>query len=173
MVGREVEAAAALGEIGPVPVGLLLPCLRSRNNLVRDSAIRALTRTGEPAVGPLIGVLDSVSYLERSGAALSLGYIGAKEAVEPLIKALRDPNVTMRISVSKALGSLGDTRAVEPLIEALKRSDVESRTAAAAALGEIGDARALGPLKEYVEKEEDEKSRAVGERVIKRLSSFS
>jgi len=128
--------------------GLVRVLKQTRNVEVRNAAEEALLKIGEPAVEPLIRVLEHERWGVRRAAAYVLGYIGDGRAVEPLIKALKDEDEDVRYSAACALGEIGDRRAVEPLIEALSDEDEYEhvRMAAAEALALIGDRRAVEPM---------------------------
>jgi len=122
--------------------------LKSLDNIeYRSDAKDALIRVGEPAVEPLIGMLNDDERDLRILAIESLGEIGDERAVEPLIEALNDEEWQMRKLIAQALGDLGDKKAVEPLIDVLLNDYYEGvRVAAAESLGEIGDERAIDSL---------------------------
>ena len=76
---------------------------------------------GEPALGPLVSALASLSKGE--GAAQALGRIGDPRAVAPLIAVLESETTAwrdVRAEAARALGQIGDVRAVMPLIVPLR-----------------------------------------------------
>jgi HEAT repeat protein len=114
--------------------------------------VGALVNIGEPAVEPLIELLNHKDRWARTGAAIALGKIGDKRAVEPLINVLQDSERNVRWYAAESLGMIGDKRAVLPLIKALSDSDVTVSKHAAEALGNLGDSRAVEPLINVFEK---------------------
>jgi HEAT repeat protein len=138
------SAVEALAKIGEPAVGPLIEAMEDW--VVRKYAAIALVKIGEPAVETLIQALKDEDRYVRRHAAIALENVGDKRAVEPLIQALRDEDEGVRGNAASALEEIGDTRAVKPLIKALKDRDTNVRALAARALGKIGDARAVEPL---------------------------
>ena len=120
----------------------------------RSAAEEALVKIGEPAIQPLILILedddyrlsdaaralnDSVSFIRRS-AVRALGRINGAQVIGPLIQALRDNDSGVQSEAEDQLrknifdkgldSSLGDS-----LIQALKNSDSEVRMRAEEFLG--------------------------------------
>ncbi|MDO9043803.1 MAG: HEAT repeat domain-containing protein [Methanobacteriaceae archaeon] len=123
----------------------LIESLQEDDEHVRVQVIELLEEIGNPAVDPLIDVLDSPNKYVRMGAAKALGVIGDSKAIEPLIKTLKDDNKWVRRDASGALAQMG-TDAVEPLINILSDDDWKVRGAATWALGNIKDPRAVEHL---------------------------
>ncbi|MBI1928945.1 HEAT repeat domain-containing protein [Candidatus Poribacteria bacterium] len=103
----------------------LIAALGGKSKSVRRAAIKALAKTGEPAV--------------RCMAIQALGAIGDPAAVPELIAALKDKNRSVRYMAIRALGAIGDPAAVLELIAALKDKNKWVHRAAIQALGAIGD----------------------------------
>ncbi|TNF54608.1 HEAT repeat domain-containing protein [bacterium] len=97
----------------------------------------ALGNIGEPAVEPLIEVLNSWNHLVRRNAIFALGKIKDHRAVEPLLEALQDVHNTVRIEAINALGEIRDYRAVEPIIGVIESGDKDLREAAKLSLRKI------------------------------------
>ncbi len=97
----------------------------------------ALVEIGEPAVNPLIEVLNSKNPSIRTMATSILGRIKNARATEHLITMLKDENWGVRVAAVGALGKAGDHAAIEPLINAIKDSNIEVRTGAIVSLGHI------------------------------------
>jgi len=133
------EAADALGKIGdPRAVEPLVKSLRDRYIIYSDSGVRrtvalALGKLGEPAIEPLVSILNDKSILDfdRRNAVEALGVIGDPRVIEPLIRALADRNFVE--SAAWALEHIGEP-AVGPLIEAAK----EKRPGARVVLKRMG-----------------------------------
>jgi len=134
----------------------------------------ALARMGDPAIEPLIDLLNDTGqkvysggnkpvystkyyyYGPRVAAARALAWIemgktGNKKCLVPLLNVLKQPGKNfkfrgMRIEAAKALGWLSDPKAVDPLINALKDDGPMVRASSAWALGKLGDERAIDPL---------------------------
>jgi HEAT repeat protein len=150
-----LNAAAALGKIGDKrAVEPLIGCLSDERtdgdyNHVRNEAVGALVKIGQPAVEPLIAYLKCDAGRASHEADRALVAIGTP-SVEPLIVCLRESDATLRSRAAEALGNIGnhtgDKRAVEPLIACLNDRELTVRHRAAVALGAIGDKRAVEPL---------------------------
>lgn len=154
----------------------LIAALKSKNSMVRNTAIRGLIRKpgairplvkllkkdgdldvlhgaedalegiGSPAVGTLLGTLRDNDFASRQRAAEILGRIKDQRAVRSLIKAMRDKVKDVRQSAANALGEIGGISAVRGLINALRNGDADLRKIAAEALGKIKDPSAVQPL---------------------------
>jgi HEAT repeat protein len=140
--GLEVGVAGeALGRIGgPVAAEALLTALADPQPTARwHVAMAALERMGEPAVEPLVAMLDSQDALIRRNAAQALGWIGSSSATEALVHALKnDHDTTVRGQAAWALGEIGDPAARRTLERAqLRDSAVEVQTAAGRALSRV------------------------------------
>ena len=143
------RASEALGEIGDAraaqPLIQALKCEKYEDEYVRNTAVAALRKIGEPAVQPLIQALKDKDKDVREGAAKALGRIGDFRAVDPLIEALKDEVRTVRLAAAGALTKMEDARAVEPLTQALNDKSSEVRKKALQALIKVGKP-AVGPL---------------------------
>ncbi|MFN2108401.1 MAG: HEAT repeat domain-containing protein [Anaerolineae bacterium] len=109
-------------------------------------AATALSKAGEPALQPLLEMLDHEQHPVRQMAALALGDIGDPRAVADLVKRLGDPQEAVRQAIAHSLGKIGAKEAVEPLLQSLEDESERVRNAAVKALGLIGDPRALPAL---------------------------
>lgn len=140
--GLEVSVAGeALGDIGgPAATEALLTALADPRPTARwHAAMAALERIGEPAVAPLVAILDSQDAHARRNAAEALGWIGSSSSTEALAHALRkDGDATVRGQAAWALGEIGDPAAREALDRAQQRDpSVEVQTAARWALSRV------------------------------------
>ena len=82
----------------------------------------ALENVGEPAVVPLVAMLDSQDVDARRNAAQALGWIGSPEATEALAYVLRrDSHPGVRSQAAWALGEIGDSSGV-PLAASARRA---------------------------------------------------
>ena len=165
---RNRVALALLGLADERAVWPLIRMLKEhgRESLVTppsDEIVSGFVRIGEPAVEPLIKVIedyDSIYPFGRGGrlnmqkiAAKALGKIGAPRGVEPIIKVL-ELFLSWGDEVGvEALKEVNDRRAVDPLINALQHRNRHVREAVAVALGRIGDSRAVEPLMEALKDE--------------------
>ena len=144
MAARKWEELVVAGSSN---VGALIATLNDKDPDVREHAVNALAKIGQPAVKPLLAALGkSGDPAMRSGAAEALGKIGSEEAVKPLILALKDKKASVRKNVVEALGRIGTPQALKQIIIVLKDSDPEVRKSAAIALGKKGNTRAVNPL---------------------------
>lgn len=140
--GLEVSVAGeALGRIGgPAATDALLIALADQRPTARwHVAMAALEGMGEPAVAPLVAMLDSQDAHARRNAAQALGWIGSSSATEALVRALeKDRDVTVRGQAAWALGEIGDPAARKTLERAQLRDPVvEVQTAAERALSRV------------------------------------
>jgi HEAT repeat protein len=140
--GLEVSIAGeALGRIGgPAATNALLTSLADPRPTARwHVAMAALEGMDEPAVAPLVKVLDSQDAHARRNAAQALGWIGSSSATEALLGALKkDGDATVRGQAAWALGEIGDPAARRALERAEMRDPAaEVNTAAEWALSRI------------------------------------
>lgn len=75
---------------------------------VRDAAVEALVKIGEPAVEQLIEVLNERHPATVEYAARALGAIGDEQAIQPLNDALFDEYRTVRRAAAYALETMGE-----------------------------------------------------------------
>jgi HEAT repeat protein len=134
-------AGEALGQIGgPAATDALLTALADTQPTARwHVAISALERMGEPAVAPLLAMMDSQHAGARRNAAQALGWIGSSSATEALVHTLgKDSDATVRGQAAWALGEIGDPAARRALERAqLRDPDVEVQTAAELVLSRV------------------------------------
>jgi HEAT repeat protein len=107
-------AGEALGRIGgPEATETLLAALADSQTTARwHVAMAALEKMGEPAVAPLVAMLNSQGAYARRNAAQALGWIGSTSATDPLMRALKkDGEATVRAQAAWALGEIGDPAA--------------------------------------------------------------
>jgi HEAT repeat protein len=163
------KAALGLAELrDPSSVPALLKGLfmTGRGTNIFQECRLALVRIGEPAVGPLIEMLQERNAEIRQmaaelhfdketpgivpyKAAVVLGDLRAKKAVGPLIARLGiPPRAGEHSAVLIALGQIATPQAVDTLINVLKSNKVAppSRAAAADGLYLSGDRRAVPTL---------------------------
>lgn len=102
-----IGSAKALGEIkDPRAITPLIETLKDDNKWVRREASGALSKMGESAVDPLLGILDDADWKVRGAAAWALGSIGDKRAIEPLKKALDDKSGYVKKVAAEKLKNL-------------------------------------------------------------------
>jgi HEAT repeat protein len=140
--GPEVSVAGdALGHIGgPAATDALLTALADPQPTARwHVAMAALEGMGEPAVAPLLAMLNSENAGARNNAAQALGWIGSPTATEALVQTLKkDDDGTVRAQAAWALGEIGDPAARRALERAyLRDSAVEVQAAAEWALSRV------------------------------------
>jgi HEAT repeat protein len=152
--GPEVSIAGeALGRIGgPSATGALLAALVSPEPVSSGNsagtlpsaprwhaAMAALEGMGEPAVAPLVAMLDSQDAHDRRTAAQLLGWIGSPLATEALADALKtDGDAAVRAQSAWALGEIGDPAARRILERAqLRDPAAEVQTLAGRALSRM------------------------------------
>lgn len=148
-------AAELLGRVGNAQaVRALLDTVaatRTEDADVREIALRALARIGDPrAVPPLVEALKHSEVWLVPRIADILTRHGAL-AVDPMIKFLEDPvRHPARAWAASILGEVGAARAFPSLVRALSDLDDEVRAKSASALGRIGDGRAVGYLLDHL-----------------------
>jgi len=143
-------AMSALGSLHDVravmPLIAVVRANQDKLERTRDTALKALTQIGPPAVELLIGVLHDPNTRVRWYATQVLGAIGDRRALPSLQEAARDTEPEVRIAAVIALGALGDVAAEPVLITALKDADPEVGGAAARALRGTQNPAAIDPL---------------------------
>jgi HEAT repeat protein len=132
--------------------------LRDNDGIVTIEAAQALGMIGQPAVPPLIELLEDPQY--RILAATVLGDIGpsAVDAVPALTKVLEIPNEDARRAALLALAGIGPAAqpvAAGPLMELLGGPGGNARGGAAYALVRIGAEEAVPELQRLVQETND------------------
>ena len=130
---------------------------------VRNSAIKALSKIGEPAVEPLIKALKSSDYTIRNYAASALGKIRDPKAVKPIISLFYDEHEPIRWTLPFELAEIGEP-AIEPLIEFINSSDTDVIHHDFTALGVIGEP-AIKSLEGLLDNDNEEICRLAGETI--------
>ena len=177
-----MHAAKLLGSIqSETAVPDLVRLLADPNSYVKDTAIDALHRIGEPAVAPLLEVLDTdarnlIPDEDTGNLATEYQYIASAYIDGLWMKKYRIGTLSAAIQAlgllksgdavaslidelaneelqDEALAALVEMRgvAVLPMIDALKNETDEIRVKVADALGQIGDRRAIVPLIEALD----------------------
>ena len=148
-------AAELLGRVGnakAVPALLeTIQATRSEDGDVREIALRALARIGDPrAVLPLVEALKlAENWLAPRIADILVRH--GDPVVEPILAFLSDPTRhPARAWAANILGELKVQRAFPVLVVALKDLDDEVRAKAAGALGKLGDRRAVTYLLDHL-----------------------
>ena len=98
---------------------------------------------GEPAVDPLVGLLEGADPALRSMAARLLGQLSSPRAVPALSAALGDPDENVRYRAAEALGAIGAPEATPSLVPLLGDPSAPVRVTAMASLAAIGSPRVL------------------------------
>jgi len=107
----------------PSTISLLTARLSAKDGLERESARWFLVAIGNPAVAPLIELLEARNKQVRWEAAKALADIADPEAADALVKALEDKVFDVRWLAAEGLINLGREGLV-PLLQALiERSD--------------------------------------------------
>jgi HEAT repeat protein len=106
-------------EQGPSPVAQALAAIPIRQWGVKETAVDAIARIGEPAVPALIQSLSDPDPGVRAQAARALARMSekAQTALPALTAALDDPDEDVRIAATRALGQMGPVAA--PALPAL------------------------------------------------------
>ena len=171
-----MHAAKLLGRIqNGTAVRDLIRLLSDQNSYVKNTAIDAINRIGDPATAPLLEVLETKARNlipdEDNGFTANYQYIASAYIDELWMKKYR---IATQAAAIQTLGLLKSEEAVQPLIkelaneelqaqalaalvemrgvavplmlDALKNGTDETRIRIADALGRIGDRRAIEPL---------------------------
>ncbi len=145
----------AIGEAGDITaIKPLIDFVRNRISAYdrSDFASEALERMGQPAVRPLIELLEYGRNDAKICAIKALKKIKDRESAEPLMKVFYNyQGEEVRINILEALGEIGEPASVKMLIETLKGyggAGIRLRVAAAEALGKTGSADAIKPLED-------------------------
>ncbi|WP_300608658.1 HEAT repeat domain-containing protein [Methanohalophilus sp.] len=100
-------AVIVLGEYGEKAVPSLIQLLSDDEYFLLHPDVRsALNKIGDPAVEPLIGLLDSADPDVKSRAIQTLGDIGDDRAIEPLGKVLNDESEQVRDLAKSAIEAI-------------------------------------------------------------------
>lgn len=141
------NAAITLGKIKDErAIDPLIKLLTDEEWEVESAATSALVEIGEPAVEPLVFILQDKKgdvFLRMKVIAVLAG-IKDERAIQPMIRVLKE-EPELQADLGYRLGLVGEP-AVEPLIQLLDDDDPEVRVRAAEALGRLGDDRAVGAL---------------------------
>jgi bilin biosynthesis protein len=157
-VAQEVGRRGRAGETRVIPV--LVGRLSDGGEWIAEAASDALWSLGEPAVTPLVGVLedrDAAPWAHVWAARTSM-YIGDPRAVLPMLELVQDSNESLkeRGAIAAYVGHMKDERAVQPLIDIVKdsRADPELQSIAADALSATGDRRAIAAFLEVLHRDD-------------------
>lgn len=127
----------------PRALSALVEALRDPSFKVKAEAVRAITKLGEQAAGPVIRLLndaiDEGDNLTARYAAKALGLIGDRSISSVLVELLRSEDKFVACESALALGRLGESKAVPDLIAMMDEPNGNVRFAAAEALGQICD----------------------------------
>lgn len=100
-----VEAVAALHNTETVP--MLVAALNYNNPGVAVASVDGLIAIGEPAVEPLLALLDDVNYGARAWAIRALAGIGDPRSLAVLLKAAKDDfALSVRRAAARGLGTI-------------------------------------------------------------------
>jgi HEAT repeat protein len=107
-VDIQLDAAKALGSLGPDAIGDLLTALKIRDKTIKLGIIGALAEIRSPeTIGPLIATLSDENDEVRWQAALALGEIGDPAATTALKSILSDPDKYVRYASATSLTMIG------------------------------------------------------------------
>ena len=110
--------------------------LSSPDEAVRRRAVALLERIGDPAVSPVLKVLDDPEAVLH--AVEVLGAIRDARATEALVGLLRSDRAEVRRAAALALGRIQDARAAQGLLAATVDAEHPVREAAIEALSALG-----------------------------------
>ncbi|WP_321506768.1 HEAT repeat domain-containing protein [uncultured Methanoregula sp.] len=107
-ISVQLEAAQALGTLGPDALKYLHRALGSRNKTVKLGIIGALTEIrSTESIPPLIAALSDENSEVQWQAAIALGEIGDPEATGPLVSAMGAPDKYVRFGAAISLSRIG------------------------------------------------------------------
>jgi HEAT repeat protein len=146
LVNRQMQAAMACGELGP----LAAPAIPSLARLVDDPVLGNLAVAALADIGPqtfplLTNALTSRSVYTRLAAVGHLRLMRPRERALPLLLAtLRNEESAMRVVAAESLGALGlrTPEVVGALSNALADPNMDVRLSAARGLGWCGESAA-------------------------------
>jgi len=143
---RRAQAAFALGMLGEPAVGPLVQLLNHADRDIRMRAAWALGVIGHPALRPLLDLANGSDPALRVEAIRVLGVIGEGRAINQLFHGLTDPDPQIAHRSAAALGKIGDPRAFHPLLTALQHPSPDVRYTVCTALGHLHITDAIAPL---------------------------
>lgn len=130
-----IEALGYIGTAEAVPT--LLLCLMDEPLV--DVAVEALSRTGAPAVVPLMEIIRSKDRDETLKAAASRALHGmAPQVAYDLAPLVGDRRSMERFIAARALGEFGTEEAISVLVTMLGSTDLQLQPHVQAALAQIG-----------------------------------
>jgi len=107
------SAAVALGKLKDKrSIPHLVRGLSDPHFSVRMSSANSLVEIGEPAIKPLLFLLDHSGAPTLHLAIESLGKLKCEEAVSALLEKLKDEDWATRAFAVEALGEIGDQRGI-------------------------------------------------------------
>ena len=116
------SAAVALGKMKDTrAIPYLVRGLSDSHFSVRMSSANSLVEIGEPAVKPLLFLLDHSVQSTLHLAMESLGKLKAKKAVFPLLEKLKDEDWATRAFTVEALIEINDPKGIEAVKELRKK----------------------------------------------------
>lgn len=130
-----LQEMARQGDVRAIPLAVEL--FRRLGGEERIDFEAILLQFGEPAVEPLLALLDAEDWRLVNRTMDALGKLKSTRAVEPLIAKLGDKESWIRIKAAHSLGDIGDARAVPPLMALLASSDYNVVGAALIGLGKL------------------------------------
>ena len=97
-----------------------------------------LVAFGDPAVEPLVGLLEAETQGLRVEAANFLKYVPSERALPALVAALEDPDENMRYRAAEALAAIASREAIQGLVPLLDDPSPPVRVTALECLAALG-----------------------------------
>lgn len=116
----------------------------------RYSLLGQMASFGDPAVDPLLGLLEEDDPQLKAWAAEMLGRVPSERSVPALSAALADPDENLRGRAGAALGAVGNAEAVRALLPLLDDSVPFVRSTALAGLARAGAPEVLVHAPEFL-----------------------
>ena len=152
-----------LGQLeGEEEITYLASLLRDSDKGVREQAMAALARSGQPGFAIISGLVTDPEWKVRYRACEALGLMRDINAVPLLIRALDDVKDHVRYMAAKSLGLIGDRRAEQPLIGRINDENKFVRKIVAGSLGKLGGNASVEALQKQLDTEQsDEVKKAI------------
>lgn len=168
------EVVRALGGLGALACGALLPLLEDPAPAVRSAAAEALGRCDDASVtDALAAALAREGDAPTRGSLLrALGRLGPDGHLHRLVEALEDPDPDVRLAAIEGLGTSRSPSAVAPLRRMLRGPTAET-LAALQALGDLGLADAAPALEPFLSAPDPDQRRTAARAAIPLAAELS
>ena len=165
--GVRPEVVRAIGGLGDMACGALLPLLDDTNPAVRGAAAEALSRCGGNSVADALRAsLEREADLEvRRSMLRALGRVAGDAAIKLLTGEAGSDDAETRLVAVESLGSTGAAAAADPLLRALD-GPVNQRLAALRGLEELAVPGTAEAVVRHLDAEDPEERRAAARALV-------